>query len=510
MYTVNQNQRMKAVHITIFGSSRQDTIKKHFSTTFIQDIIGDTPSTKEIIQAIEFCKGIKIPPDTKNCFQQGILRNVEIDASRIIKDFENTDVFVVEISTRNVYEHKGTYVHRSLTEEKYGVPDIHNRALSDAEIEDDLSRIKQLLEPKKILIVSHIHLRDTGERVELIQLLERLCLKYDLPFLSPSDYLYAEKDVYKKEAVLSNFTEYGKSLIGLIYKRVIADIFKTKTVVFVIKQQYVNRTRTNTENFWGIGDIIRAVYYMYKTSFVSGFKVIIDLSNHPISQYIKCGGHKYQKQVQENIDKIEFHSDNIIHLIQEGLVSKDVLYMAVHNGVETYTPTDYDTDIQLFVKKIFKPTTEMKEYIESKTNGLDLSTLNIIHYRLGDKELVNGNVDATKIYLCYRHLLSVLKQKSILLTDSATLKMLVSANNHSNIVLYEHPICHIGYDIDSEEIKNSLFEFFIATRAKSIQTYTVYGWVSGFMYSIHKIYNVPITDMQRSIEYILYNNIQYR
>lgn len=501
---VYNTKNMSNIQITIFGSSRQDAIKKNFSTTNIRGVIGDTLSTKEIIQAIEFCKG-GITPNTKRCFQMGFLQNTEISTEQVRIPFERTDLYVLEISTRKVYEWNGMYVPRDLTEEKYGVADIQTRSLTDTEIDADLSRIKELLGPKKILIVSHVHLRDNGERVEFIELLERLCLKYDLPFLCPSDYLYAEKNVYKKEAVLANFTDYGHSLMARIYKRVIEDIFKTKTIVFVVKQQYANRKRTNTDNFWGLGDVLRAVYSIYKTSFVSGFKVIIDISNHPISQYIKCGRHKYYQEVQNNIDNIiHFHSDNVADFIKEGFKTNDVLYMAMYSGLETYAPTDYDTDIQLFVKKNFQPTNEMKEYIQSKTNGLDLSSINIIHYRLGDKELVNGNVDANKIYLCYRYLLSVLTQKSILLTDSSTFKMLVSAQKHPNIILYEHPICHIGYDIGSEEIKNSLFEFFIATQAKSIQTYTVYGWVSGFMYSIHRIYNVPMTDMQRNIEHILY------
>lgn len=494
--------RMLGIQTTIFGSSRQASIKENFRTTTIRAEIGDTPSTKEIIQAIECCKGI-IKPDTKRCFQSGILRNKEINTSVVQEAFQRTDLFVVEIASRNVYEWNGMYVHKSLTEEKYGVTNIQMRSLSDDEIEEDLQKIKELLEPKKILIVSHIHIRDTGERVELIELLERLCLKYDLPFLSPSDYLHAEKDVYKKEAVLANFTKHGYDLMGRVYKRVIEDLFKTKTIVFVLKQQYVNVSKGNS--FWGLGDILRNVFFMYKLSFVSDFKVIIDLFNHPLCEYIKCSEHKYRKQVQENLDNVLFHRDDntIYSIIENGFKTSDVLYMGVYHGLETYMPTDYDTDINLFVKKNFQPNVELNQYIQSKIVGLDLSSMNIIHYRLGDKELVDGNVDAKKLYLCYLHLLSVLKEKSILLSDSNTFKMLVESNRNPNIQMFNHAIGHIGHDTDSEGIKNSLFEFFIATRAKSIQTYTVYGWVSGYMRSINKIYGVPMIDAQRNLEHML-------
>ena len=44
--------------ITIFGSCRQQALGKYYSTTSIQESLTYPHYTKEIIQAIEYCKGI--------------------------------------------------------------------------------------------------------------------------------------------------------------------------------------------------------------------------------------------------------------------------------------------------------------------------------------------------------------------------------------------------------------------------------------------------------------------
>ena len=44
----------------------------------------------------------------------------------------------------------------------------------------------------------------------------------------------------------------------------------------------------------------------------------------------------------------------------------------------------------------------------------------------------------------------------------------------------------------SDNIKDTLLEFFIATQSQKIKTYTTYDWISGFVNIIHQLYNIPI------------------
>jgi hypothetical protein len=498
------------MNITIYGSCRQNSIGKHYNITSIQEELTYPHYTKEIIQAIEYCKGISVinKNDTRYCFRTGILQNREIEYNNLLLEFEKTDLFVLEIASRISYEWKGLYVHHILTEEQYGFYDRDNilqRVLSDEEIDKDICRIKELLYPKKILIVSHIYTREYGKRYELVKLLERLCIKYDIPFLSPSEYLNQEvQEVYQNESTLAHFTDYGKDIMSRVYKRIIDDVFKTKTIVYVIKQEYINYKKTNTECFWGLGDIIRSIYFMYKKSFVSDFKLIIDISHHPIYHYLQHTNHKYTNEVNIKLDNIHLLIDNI----ENEFKNDNVIYIGVHGRLDSYDTTEYDKDIQLFVKRHFRPTMEMNNYINEKMDGFKLSDMNIIHYRLGDQEIIQKNVDNIKIdmiYRCYNHLSTIVLPQSILLTDSNVFKLYIKNNNINNIKLFNHTICHIGFHNKLDEIKNSLFEFFIAAKAKSIQTYSIYSWISGFMYSIHKLYDVPIINNITNLNNTLQN-----
>lgn len=219
--------------VTIFGSCRQQPLSEHYTVSSIQETLTYPHYTKEIIQAIEYCKGTHNmkSSDTTYCFRTGILEKREIsNRNNLIIEFEETDLFVIEIASRISYEYNNLYVHHILTEEQYGFEhrdQIVQRDLSDEEIEKDIIRIKELIYPKKLLIVSHIYTRPTGKRYDLIRHIDRICLSHNIPFLSPSDHINND-DIYLNESVLAHFTEKGKYIMSNIYKSTIDYVFNKK------------------------------------------------------------------------------------------------------------------------------------------------------------------------------------------------------------------------------------------------------------------------------------------
>jgi hypothetical protein len=236
--------------ITLFGSCRQHSIRNHYIVTDIQENLTYPHYTKEVIQAITYCKGTHAFDNslTQHCFRAGILHKRPILYQKELqRQFENTDVFVVEIASRIAYEWNGLYVHHILTEEQYGFHDISNirqRDLTDDEIEADLLTIKRELYPKKLLVVPHVYTRTHGKRYELVQLLERLCYKHDIPFMNPSARTQHIQGIYENEQAF-HYTPTGHALIGQHYKEVIETICQKKTVILVWKQEYADVPRRN-------------------------------------------------------------------------------------------------------------------------------------------------------------------------------------------------------------------------------------------------------------------------
>jgi hypothetical protein len=94
----------------------------------------------------------------------------------------------------------------------------------------------------------------------------------------------------------------------------------------------------------------------------------------------------------------------------------------------------------------------------------------------------------------YNHFLENYEPNDILITDSNDFRNYVRSH-HSSAFVFDHDVCHIGYHHDTEHmpgICNTLVEFFLCTEASKLKTFSIYGWVSGFIYPIHKIYDIPL------------------
>jgi hypothetical protein len=180
------------MNITVFGSCRQDSLYKNFNVTNIKNNLTYPHYSKEIVQAIEFCKNISsIPPElTQYLFRSGILEKRLKYSCDFKNTFDTTDLFVVEIASRIAYDYKGFYAHHILSEEKYGFNDCANiiqRDLTDEEIEHDILRMRELFDGKPFFIVSHICTRDSGKRYELVELLRKICSIHSIPFFKAFD-----------------------------------------------------------------------------------------------------------------------------------------------------------------------------------------------------------------------------------------------------------------------------------------------------------------------------------
>lgn len=220
--------------VTILGSCRQVPLSKYFKTSCIQEGLTYPHYSKEIIQAMEFCRGESTMPTelTRYIFRNGLLYRTTLSPAPFMEDFSNTDIFIVEIASRICYEYKGHYAHHIAYDNTgYRIADhesIHKRELSDAEIEADLLRIKDLAGSKKLLIVPHIYTRKSGKRYDLVLLLKMLCEKHDIPFIDISTEIensYADlSKIYLPEPILAHFTEYGASIVADIYRNKISSM----------------------------------------------------------------------------------------------------------------------------------------------------------------------------------------------------------------------------------------------------------------------------------------------
>jgi len=88
----------------------------------------------------------------------------------------------------------------------------------------------------------------------------------------------------------------------------------TKKIILFWQQEFANLPQTNKDNFWGLGDLIRGTIATYQLSKKYNFELIIDIHNHPISNFLDFKKTEYSD-----------YNKNLIFFICNGELEKYIL-----------------------------------------------------------------------------------------------------------------------------------------------------------------------------------------
>ena len=262
-----------------------------------------------------------------------------------------------------------------------------------------------------------------------------------------------------------------------------------KTVIDVWCIKYAG----DKKGIWGFGDMLRGTASMYRACKEMRHTFVLDYTNHPVGQFLENVPHEHTELVLQQKNTLEFSftnsHTNCISLIRENIKNIDVVCLSTNGYLDAW---NYITEeCKQFLRKHLVPNQELKALLESKKNGLPY---HIIHFRLGDELLLEENVSDSNFHVYAELLKKNLKENTILLSDSQKFKDYVKGlpELSQRVQIHETNIKHLGISNDADGVRDTLFEFFLATQAQSIQTYSNYDWVSGFMMAASKIFDVPI------------------
>ena len=263
-----------------------------------------------------------------------------------------------------------------------------------------------------------------------------------------------------------------------------------KTVILVWKHRYYNYTTTRHDYFWGIGDMLRGAYGLFNLSKKMNFNLIVDYSLHPISRWLEATPHEYSQTIkdQQNTIPLVYPTNNVIKYIETQLETADMTMLYTNLGLEEYDHPP-STEAKTFMKSLLIPTAEFQHYIDTVNVSIPFSDYSILHYRLGDEELVRSNMRNTLRYK--DHLLKHIEKNDILLSDSTTFKQMIKRDK-IDIFMFDAPICHLGVHTDPNAVKHTLFELLLLSKATKIKSYSIHGWVSGFTHMISILYDIPL------------------
>jgi hypothetical protein len=267
-----------------------------------------------------------------------------------------------------------------------------------------------------------------------------------------------------------------------------------KTVIITWKQDVKNLRRYGLHNYWGFGDMIRGVCGIFDVCEEFGYKLYVDMRHHPVHHFFEHIKHDYESIVDEKKDDIIL---NIFHTRREIIDKLHTIFQTsdLYINAMWVDPYIYSSELSSknkeFIRNILTPTREFNDYISTQ---IPIQTYNIIHFRIGDI-----HIGATTLP-DYHKYINLIQQygnsNDIIISDNNKLKHIVKETLGDRFIVTDIDPCHVGVEINIEKIKGTLYEFILASRARHINTYSNYGWVSGFILTIHRIYDVPIIAMK--------------
>lgn len=274
-----------------------------------------------------------------------------------------------------------------------------------------------------------------------------------------------------------------------------------KTVIHVFKQniKQINSDGLNYDTMVGLGDCLRGTLTLYRLSKILNFNLIIDIRHHPISNFLVINNNIHEKIIDENIDNFKFFFllENLKKYLEFELINNNSIYLhtnAIWNSDEiTYNNNLLNNDEQNFLKNILIPNNDFNNYINQKIFNLS-ENFNIIHFRIGDSKSFNNTLTDEELIFYENIFKKYYETNDVLISDNIIFKNYIKLKYDINS--YDTKICHLGNSNSSEEVKDTLFDFFLISKSKKVKTFTNYPWISGFIQWNSNIYDIPIIQMK--------------
>ena len=270
----------------------------------------------------------------------------------------------------------------------------------------------------------------------------------------------------------------------------------TKTVILVWTQDCKNCKRTSTDNFWGLGDLIRGTIKLFQLSKQMHFNLIVNTILHPVSIHLKTLSSEYDELIRSNKQHIEFvFPGNVETHITTS--QNDILYFLTNDFCDENNITEECKD---FIKTILTPSDTLLHLLDKYGYYSAAQTpYNIFHMRLGDKFILNKDIiDDNFIESVKTQIID--NRDCIFVCDSYLVKDRLKHDGFFekyNISFIDVDGGHIGYEQNNEKIKNTLLEFFIISNSNTIKTFSVYPWISGFVFWTAKLYDIPLSSVKK-------------
>lgn len=280
--------------------------------------------------------------------------------------------------------------------------------------------------------------------------------------------------------------------------------FENKTIVGVYCRKTKNFS-SDFRSFWGFGDMIRGTISLYKISQEFGTKFVLDFYKHPISKYFESNIH--ENNVKHALIKSEgnvytfYKFADLVNYIRKMSNVSDVIvvhtnavYKDMNNMLENTNSSFLTYADKSYLRTLFRPTAEIKMSLDEIVKSLP-ENYNVMHFRVGD-DFFNNDIDDEYYNKLEEIFVKYTEPNDVLMTDNNNLKKRL--HEKFGCIILDTDIVHVGLSDNDNGVKDTIIEWFVQINSKKIKTYSVYSWISGFVYWTHQLYDIKMINMKEN------------
>ena len=281
---------------------------------------------------------------------------------------------------------------------------------------------------------------------------------------------------------------------------------KLKRIVNLYQLKYVNSVAQ------GFGDYLRGCFCLLQIAMKNNLQFDINFENHPISQFL-----------EKNLDKDTLINYSNVYRYMQNNLEKD--HLLFYNGFcrhlnsintqnyylfcNSYPIANITQDQREFIKSKIQPNNELVIAVNKTIKDLKLKIVDgqpyfyTIHIRTGDKFLLQNNKLSPEVanrIAAQIQKYVVSSRIYLVLSDNSDLKA-VLINIFPNFKAHFKDITHLGESINppEESVKNTLTDFFLMSKSKSILSFSVYPHGTSFSEWCAEMYNIPYHCIQLDV-----------
>jgi hypothetical protein len=206
----------------------------------------------------------------------------------------------------------------------------------------------------------------------------------------------------------------------------------------------------------GLGDFIRGTITLLKLSKEMGFNVLVDLRYNPVSKFLKTQDidKLYLEKVDENLNDLKFfiYLNKLKNYIIESFKNNDIITLHTNAIIKSNTTENFynintkndslTEDEKNYIKNIFTPNDELKNYIDEKMINIP-KNYEIIHFRIGDEySFQSNNIPENNLVKFEELFKNNYNENTILLSDNKFFKNYIKSKYNVHII--DNDIEHIG------------------------------------------------------------------